>query len=104
MATKRRVLVRYTVKADQGAENQRLVEAVFAELHRDKPDGIRYATFKLPDGVSFVHVASVESAEGNPLLALEAFKVFTVAIQDRCVEKPVTSELEEVGSYRMFGA
>jgi hypothetical protein len=94
------VMVRYKVKADASAENTRYVKAVFAELERDKPAGIRYATYRQDDGVSFVHLASIETADGNnPLLALAAFKDFTATIKDRCVEPPVSVELEEVGAY-----
>ncbi|CAN5922489.1 hypothetical protein BH11GEM2_BH11GEM2_33370 [soil metagenome] len=53
----KRVIVRCTVKPDRAAENVSLVENVFAQLTREKPAGIRYATFKLEDGVSFIHVA-----------------------------------------------
>ena len=99
----KRVMVRYKVKADRAAENEGYVKAVFAQLDRDKPDGIGYATFKLDDGVSFVHIASVETSDGsNPLVALAAFKEFTAQIKDRCEEPPVTAELTEVGSYRLF--
>jgi hypothetical protein len=99
----KRIMVRYTVKPDQVAENERRVKAVFAQLARDKPAGIRYATFKLADGVSFMHVASIETADGtNPLQAVDAFREFAQTIKERCVEAPVTTELEEVGSYRLF--
>ena len=97
----RRVMVRYQVKPEQADENVRRVQAVFAQLEREQPAGLRYMTFRLPDGVSFVHVASVEVAE-NPLTALEAFKQFAGTIKDRCVEPPVTTELEVVGSYRFL--
>ncbi len=101
----KRVMVRYKVKLDRAAENQRYVEAVFAQLDRDRPAGIRYATFKLDDGVSFVHMASLEAADGsNPLLALAAFKEFTAQIKDRCDVPPETVTLNEVGSYRVFAA
>ena len=53
----RRVMVRYKVKPDRVAENEALVRAVYDELARTQPDGLRYATFRLDDGVSFVHVA-----------------------------------------------
>jgi hypothetical protein len=94
------VMVRYKVKADASGENERLIKAVFAELARSKPAGLRYQSFKLADGVSFVHVASVDTADGtNPLLAVDAFKTFTKDIKDRCVEPPVTTELTVVGSF-----
>lgn len=101
----KRILVRYRVKAERAAENRRYVEAVFAELARTAPAGLRYATFVLDDGVSFLHVASIETADGaNPLLAVAAFQEFAAGIRDRCEEPPVTSTLTEVGTFRMFGA
>ena len=61
-------IVRYTTKPERADENQALIERVFAELAAAAPDGLRYASFRLADGVSFVHVASVETDDGaNPL-------------------------------------
>ena len=94
----RRVMVRYTVRPDRADENVRYVKAVYAQLAAEQPDGLRYATFVLPDGVSFVHLASVEVAD-NPLPKLAAFQAFLAQIKDRCVEPPVTVELTEVGAY-----
>jgi hypothetical protein len=96
----KRVMVRYTVKPDRVAENEELVRDVYAELARARPDGLQYATFKLPDGVSFVHFAVHE--EDNPLQHVEAFARFQEGIADRCDEQPVVAQLEEVGSYRLM--
>jgi len=99
----KRVMVRYRVKPDRAADNERYIRGVFAELERTKPVGLRYASFKLDDGVSFVHIASIETADdSNPLLAVSAFKEFTAQIKERCDEPPVTTNLHEVGSYRLF--
>ena len=51
------VIARYKVKPDRAEENLDLVRAVYEELERTKPAGLRYATFLLDDGVSFVHIA-----------------------------------------------
>jgi hypothetical protein len=51
------VMVQYTVKPDRAAENEELVRAVYDELHETGPEGRPYATFKLDDGVSFIHLA-----------------------------------------------
>ena len=53
-------IVRYRTKPERAEENQALIEKVFSELSTDRPAGLRYASFRLADGVSFVHVASVE--------------------------------------------
>src|SRR5918996_1641965 len=53
----RRVMVRYRLKPERVEENEVLVRAVYEELEGTRPEGLRYATFKLEDGVSFVHLA-----------------------------------------------
>ncbi len=95
----RQVMVRYKVTPDRVAENEQLVRAVYDELATTEPDGLRYATFRLDDGVSFVHIASVEG-EHNPLAEVKAFARFQADVRDRCDEQPVVTELREVGSYR----
>ena len=100
----KRMMVRYKVKADRAAENERYITSVFEQLKREQPAGLRYASFKLDDGVSFMHIVSVETADGsNPLRELPAFKAFTAEISDRCEDPPVTADLQEIGSYAVFG-
>ena len=94
------VVVRYRTKPDRADENQALVEKVFGELADTQPEGLRYATFRLADGVSFVHVASVDTTDGtNPLSATAAFAEFVRDVGDRCEEAPVASDATVVGSY-----
>ncbi len=97
------VVVRYRTKPERADENQALVEKVFAELAATAPAGLRYATLRLADGVSFVHIASVETDDGtNPLTATAAFADFTRDVGARCDEPPVASEATVVGAYRFF--
>ena len=51
----RQVMVRYRVKPERVAENEQLVRAVYDELKDVDPDRFQYATFRLDDGVTFVH-------------------------------------------------
>lgn len=94
----RRVMVSYKVKAERVEEHESLIRAVFDELRKSAPPGIRYGAFRQPDGLSFVHVAFVE-AEKNPLLALAAFQAFTDRIKERCDSPPVTVDLTEIGAF-----
>lgn len=98
----RRVMVNYRVQPDRAAENEALVRAVYEELHATEPAALRYATFKLGDGVSFLHIAETEDGH-NPLSEVQAFKDFQAGIGDRCDEPPVVSELTEIGSFHVFG-
>lgn len=92
------VMVRYKVKPGRVAENERLVRAVYEELSQVAPDGFRYATYRLDDGVTFVHVARSQQGRG-PLPELEAFRRFQDGIAERCDEPPVVTQIETIGSY-----
>jgi hypothetical protein len=94
-----RVIVRYRVKPDQVEPNEELVRAVYEELHRAGPPGLRYATFKLEDGVTFVHLAEWEKGE-SPLPKVPAFQEFNRGIADRCDEPPQVLKATEIGSFR----
>jgi hypothetical protein len=94
----KKVMVRYRIKPARVTEHEALIRAVFSELAQVKPTGIRYGAFKLPDGVSFVHLALI-AAEKSPLDELAAFKAFTSGIRDRCDDPPVAVDLAEVGAY-----
>jgi hypothetical protein len=96
----KRVMVRYKLKPDQVARNEELVRAVYAELDTTDPGGLRYATFKLEDGVSFAHIAETEDG-ANPLADVKAFMEFQKDIGARCDEPPVVTEMEPIGSYRV---
>lgn len=98
------VMVRYKVKPEQATRNEDLVRRVYEELDRTAPAGLHYATFIQEDGVSFVHVASIETADGrNPLMEVAAFRAFQQDIGDRCDEPPAPVGLREIGSYRLWG-
>jgi hypothetical protein len=97
----RQVMVRYKVKPDRVEENEALVRAVYEELASVAPEGLRYATFQLEDGVSFMHLA-IQTEDGpTPLAKLDAFQRFQENVRDRCDEPPVVTDLRTIGSYRL---
>ena len=94
----RTVVVRYRTRPDAAEENARLVADVYTALAEVEPDDFRYATYRLADGVTFVHVARLAGTE-NPLATLPAFAEFQRELAQRCVEQPAPSEATVVGSY-----
>ncbi|MCU1374896.1 MAG: hypothetical protein JWO68_2182 [Actinomycetia bacterium] len=98
------IVVRYRTKPERAEENQQLVEAVFAELAELGATGFSYASFRLDDGVSFVHVVVEDDAPGSVALnEVPAFQAFVAGIADRCEEGPVAMGSTVVGAHRMFG-
>jgi hypothetical protein len=97
-------LIRYKTKPEMADENERLVKAVFQELRGKSPEGVRYMTWRAPDG-TFVHLVEVETEEhANVIPGLEAFHVFQNGIRDRCIEFPHRDIMTVVGNYRMLDA
>ena len=92
-------MVRYKVQPGRAKENEALVKAVYEQLAGERPDGLHYATFRLPDGVSFMHVVFETDQPGRILNEVAAFKAFTAEIEGRCEEPPVATELTLIGSY-----
>jgi hypothetical protein len=92
-------VVRYKVRPDRADENVALVQAVYAQLDRERPEGLHYATFRFPDGVSFMHVVVESDQPGRVLGKLDAFRAFSTDIEGRCDEPPVATETTLIGSY-----
>ena len=91
------IMVRYKTSATAAEANANLVRAVFDELRARAPGGLRYTSYRLDDGVTFVHIATHGS--DNPLTSLPAFKSFQAKLTERCVELPAFSELAILDSY-----
>jgi hypothetical protein len=91
-------VVRYTTRPEVADENERLITAVFAQLAKERPDGMRYVAIRLDDGVSFVHVALFDG-DDNPLSALGAFGEFVSTIGTRCVDGPNPANGTVIGDY-----
>jgi hypothetical protein len=96
------VVVRYQAKPERADENQKLIEAVFADLEARQPEGFTYKVFRLEDGVSFVHVViehdDVEHRDS--LQDVPAFQAFVAEIGDRCDVPPLAMGATVVGGYR----
>ena len=93
------VMVRYTTQPDYAEQNAARVRAVFDELRAREPAQFRYHTYRLEDGASFVHIATLDGDGDNPLFSIRAFEEFQKALKGRCVEPPVVTELTPVDGY-----
>ena len=93
-----RRLIRYRVKPEKIEENQRLIEAVFRELHAKSPKDVRYLVFKLSDG-NFCHLVEDGS---KTIPSLDAFAAFRSGGEKRRLEEPQQFEAAVVGNYRML--
>lgn len=93
------VHVRYRVRPECSDENVQLITAVFEALAVHRPAGFRYESYRLTDGVTFVHVAQIDE-EPNPLASLAAFSEFQRGLGERCEQLPEASAATLIGSYK----
>lgn len=94
-------MMRYKVKADQVGHVEQLLTELFTELEQVRPAGLTYAAFKLPDGVSFMHLVSHEKHESPSRLAqIQALGALHKGLHTSCEEEPVRTELSCVGLYQ----
>ena len=63
-------LIEYRVPNEKVAEQEAAVRAFIAAVKASNDSGYRYASYKRPDGVSFVHHAWMEDedAQNSPLI------------------------------------
>ena len=96
-------MVRYRCKAEQAANNGKLVRALFDELDQTHADGVRYAVFRLDDGVTFIHLVATETDAGlEPMGKLNAYRELQDGKLERFDEGPTVTELNELGSFGVF--
>ncbi len=90
-------IIRYRVADQEKAEeNVRLVEEVFAELARERPGGITYQSYRLDDGLTFLHVVTTDDLQ--VLLRFEAFLAFTKNLGQRLDGTPIGKRPPPSGS------
>jgi hypothetical protein len=100
-STQFRLVTTYgTASKNAADENQRRIEAVFAELAESAPDNVTYLVLRLADD-SFLHVSFHGHAadDHNPIASLPAFKHFGDGHADRRSGSVSQQKAELVGAY-----
>ncbi|MGQ4388989.1 antibiotic biosynthesis monooxygenase family protein [Streptomyces sp. SAS_270] len=93
------LMVRSTVKPEFTAELEDALRKMFTAIENAGPAGVRYASYRLPDGVTYV--AQLELADGveNPLPAIQEFRDFQASLKDWLTGPPTVEHFEVRGSY-----
>lgn len=87
------VKVQYTVKADYVETNKRNIERVMAELRTLNNPGVKYSSFLLNDGQTFVHFGMYTNEETMSIVSnLDSFKTFRRQLKESQPEIPPQAE------------
>ena len=95
-------MVRATIKADKTGELEKSAREMFAAIQAAQPQGVRYASCRLPDGETYMILLALDDDENNPLGAVQAFREFQENLKSWIAGPPTVTELTPVGSYRLF--
>lgn len=95
-------MVHATIKAGKTAEMEKAAREMFAAIEAAQPQGVRYASCRLPDGESYVILLALDDDENNPLGAVQAFGQFQENLKDWIAGPPAVEQLTPIGSYRLF--
>jgi hypothetical protein len=96
------LMIRAKVKDAHVAEIEAAGKRLFAALDREQPQGIRYTTCRLPDGVTYVNLIAIDDGIDNPLLALPEARAFQEGLKEWLAEPPTSEPLTVFGSYQFF--
>jgi hypothetical protein len=95
-------MIRSKVKPDSIADVEAAVAKMFSAIEEARPKGVRYASTKLEDGVTFVALLHLDDGVDNPLPALPAFAEFQEDLKKWMDGQPTAERLSVVGSYQLF--
>jgi hypothetical protein len=73
--------VQYTTSLEYSTTNQENIRQIVNELRQLNHPGIKYSTYLLPDGKTFMHLDQFENEEAHQVLqSLESFKKFSAEL------------------------
>jgi hypothetical protein len=94
--------VRSRIRADAVPAVEAALREMFAAIEREQPDGVRYASCRMADGVTFLVLLQVDEGTENPLPQIPEFRRFQEALRGWAEGPPEAGPAEVVGSYRLF--
>ena len=98
------VIVRYELDPNRLDEHRKLIDAVFAHLRDERPEGVHYGVLKSADGTQFTHIGIYESDQARMAASEnDAFRAFVADIGARCIVPPNAVSQEVIQQYRIFG-
>ena len=98
------VRVQYTTTPEFAGRNKENIRQVVNELRKINHPGIKYSTYLMPDGKTFMHFDHFDNEEAhNVLTGLESFKKFSDELLASNLEvEPKLELLSLVASHPIF--
>ncbi|CAO5162203.1 ABM domain-containing protein [Frankia sp. AiPs1] len=88
------------MKADKAAEVEAAVKSLFVALEEARPEGIRYTSLRLADGVTYEVLLQIEEGVENPLPKVPEFLRFQENLKGWLAEPPTPEQATVIGDYQ----
>jgi hypothetical protein len=83
------VKVQYTVKEEYAETNKKNIEQVMSDLRKLNNPGVKYSSYVLNDGKTFVHLGIYSDEEAMSVATnLDSFKKFQMELKESQPESP----------------
>jgi hypothetical protein len=97
------LIVRYDVAEEGVAEVAAAVEAAFAAVREEAPDGVRYSYLRRAGGTEFVALLQLADGLENPLPGIAAARHLQATVAKWAVgEPPAPAAFEVLGDYQLL--
>lgn len=96
------MMVTAQLEPETVAEVDAAIDVLFAALDQAQPEGVRYASTRLPDGLTAVILLQIEDGRENPLPSIPEFIDFQQRLKAWVAGPAETQPLTVKGSYRLF--
>ena len=96
------LMVRAKIKEENVADARAAIEEVIQALEQAQPAGVRYASYLIGDGVTFVALLKLEDDGGHPLGGFPAYQEMVENLKQWYAEPPAVEQMTVTGSYGLF--
>jgi hypothetical protein len=96
------MMIRAQLKAESLSESEAAADKMFAAINAARPDGVKYASMRLADGVSAVVLLALDDPADNELQDIPEFREFQEQLPEWLAEPPIVEPLTVIGSYELF--
>jgi hypothetical protein len=92
-------IVRFTAEPTDVPDVEAAIEAMVAAIHRERPAGTRFTSWKLADGVTFLNVLELAEGVENPMPGIAECRAYQQMLAHWVAEPPSPQPVSVVGTY-----
>jgi hypothetical protein len=92
-------IVRFTVDTTDVPDVEAAIGTMVAAIHRERPPGARFTSWKLADGVTFLNVLELAEGVENPLPVIPECRAYQQRIAQWVAEPPRPQAVTVVAGY-----